>query len=1139
VQIRGPSGVVRFETCCLVTWLATRECLGLWGRFHAPRGFGQLKPEATVQDSTSRIFVGRGREVVELSSSLDDAIAGRGRLFLISGEPGIGKTWLADEVARHAAERGLRVAWGRCWEGGGAPAYWPWVQVLRSLVVHADRTRVRPPLVTPEIGQLIPELSSETNRPSSSDPDKARFRLFDGVATMLKDAARTQPLILIFDDLHEADQDSLEMLKFVARGLRDSQIVVIGNYRDVEVRRSQMLSEAIAELLHDGDQIPLAGLAESEVARMVETRAALAPSASFVADLHRATAGNPLFVDGVVRVLIAEGKLAGAERLDLSGFKLPEGSRGAIHKRLAMLSADAQALLSVAAVIGQEFESGLLKRVSDLKVERLPDLLEEAVAAGLIVPLDGSRHRFTHPLIREALYNESVAAERIALHRRIGDALEQIHTADLSHHLAELAHHYRQSRDLDKAIGYLVRAGDSAAAKFALREAESCWEDALHLFEAEGGDPARHADLLVRAAILRFGREEQTVERLEQALAIYEKLEVRAKTVDLHIRLLEIFANNLVLMDHDRAGAHFRKAESLLVELPASESLADLYHHWAWLCIWRARIPPALEAAERSVELANQLNSPAMAARAEIVMGACMVGRGRLREGFERLERGWQQADAINDLIAGATVNAQFHLLNLGDQKDAMRWLVREISRPRNAESAFNESLYHPAQVSAFGAMGELGDVRRMMSEASNSESSYTVTGVGQHWLSFWDGNLEEAAAGPDAFIGIARHQGRAENVCNVGANVSQLYRLAGHYAKAEELLREGLSYSVPGGYIAMEIMGRECLAHVLADTGRTDEAKRELARCREIMAAGEDWRGFAGLVEWSEAAIAVAEKRFDDADHHFALAIEIIRRHSWRTHEGPALCEWGCALLAAGHRDRALEKFDEAIELFRRVGVGQRWFDYVEAARQPARSDKTSVAGQLRKEGTYWTVSFGGETFRLKDSKSLRVIAHLIRNPGHRFHARELAALDSPNQPVAQHFDERVGATVSSDLGDAGVVLDARAVAEYRRRLEDLRPELEEAERCNDLGRVSLLREEAEVLTAELAAGVGFQGRERRISSHSERARLSVFKNIRGAIEKIREANPALGRHLANSIKTGFVCSYSPDPANPVVWRS
>ena len=1061
-------------------------------------------------------------------------IAGRGRLFLISGEPGIGKTWLADEVGRHAAERGMRVAWGRCWEGGGVPAYWPWVQVLRSLVVQQDRTRARPPLVTPEVGQLIPELSSETNTRAPSDPDQARFRLFDGVATMLKDAARTQPLVLIFDDLHEADQDSLEMLKFVARGLHDAQIVVIGNYRDAEVRRSQTLSNVIAELVREGDHIPLAGLAETEVGRMVEARAALAPSASFVADLHRATAGNPLFVDGVVRVLIAEGKLAGAERLDLSGFKLPEGSRGAIRKRLAMLSSDAQALLSVAAVIGQEFESGLLERVSGLPVERLPDLREEAAAAGLIVSLDGSRYRFTHPLIREALYNESAAAERIALHRRIGNALEELYASDLSPHLAELAHHYRQGRDTDKAISYLTRAGDAAAAKFALREAESCWDDALILFEAIGGDPEQHADLLARTASYtsteRPGRETKAVERLEQALAIYEKLQMRAKAADVHVQLQAIFSGNAVVVDLDRAETHFRKAESLLVELPVSESLASLYRHWVWLCIWKVQIRPALEATKRSVELAHQLNSSSLIARAEMAMGACLWASGSLAEAFELLERAWQEADAINDSEAwGAVVNAAFDLGNMGDHKEAMRWLVREISRPRSAESPFIETYLYPMQFAAFGAMGELGEVRRMMSEVS---ASGLFRWAGQFWLSFWDGKIEEAEAKMTALIETFRHMQRAENICNFGADAAHLCRLSGHHAKAEELLREGLSYSVPGGNIALEMMGRECLAHVLADVGRTDEARSELGRCREIMAAGEDWRGLAGLVEWSEAAIAVAEKRFDDADRHFAPAIEIIRRYSMRTHEGPALCDWGCALLAAGHRDRALEKFDEAIELYRRVGAGQPWIDRVEAARKPPRNENPLVAGQIRREGNYWTVSFGGETFRLKDSKSLRVIAHLIRNPGYQFHARELAALDSPQQQIEQHFDENVGAAVSTDLGDAGVVLDAQAVAEYRRRLQDLRPELEEAARCNDLGRVSLLREEAEVLTAELTAGVGFQGRERRTSSHSERARLSVFKNIRGAIEKIREANPALGRHLANSIKTGFLCSYSPDPA-------
>jgi len=476
-----------------------------------------------IDRAPAHSLAGRERETVALIAGLDDAIAGRGRLFLISGEPGIGKTWLADEVARHAAARGMRVAWGRCWEGGGAPSYWPWVQVLRSLVVHPDRTRARPPLVTPEIGQLIPELSSETNRPTPSDPDQARFQLFDGIATMLKDAARSQPLVLIFDDVHEADQASLEMLKFVARGLRDSQIVVIGNYRETEARRSQTLSEAIAELLREGDQIPLAGLAEAEVARMVEARAALVPSASFVAGLHRATAGNPLFVDGVVRVLIAERKLGSAERLDLSGFKLPEGVRGAIRKRLGMLSAQAQALLAVAAVIGQEFESGLLERASSLAVERLSEPLEEAAAAGIIVSLDGSGYRFAHPLIREALYNESGAAERIALHRRIGDALEEIYASDVSPHLAELAHHYRQSRDIDKAIDYSIRAGKAACSTFAFEEAVSHWSAALELAEHQPSDDLRSAEILSRLGeLIAGGGNRQGIEYLERALSIYE-----------------------------------------------------------------------------------------------------------------------------------------------------------------------------------------------------------------------------------------------------------------------------------------------------------------------------------------------------------------------------------------------------------------------------------------------------------------------------------------------------------------------------------------------------------------------------------------------------------------------------------------
>ena len=203
------------------------------------RGASTDGGENTHSRPARPLFVGRARELSELRGALEQSLAGRGSCFLISGEPGIGKTRLADELAADAASHGARVAWGRCWEGGGAPAYWPWVEIVRALVLEPGRARHQQTAVPPEIGQLIPELAAETTQQrSSSDPEQGRFRLFDAVATLVKQVARSAPVVLILDDLHEADRGSLEMLKFVARGLTDSRVVIVGTYRDAEVRRS-------------------------------------------------------------------------------------------------------------------------------------------------------------------------------------------------------------------------------------------------------------------------------------------------------------------------------------------------------------------------------------------------------------------------------------------------------------------------------------------------------------------------------------------------------------------------------------------------------------------------------------------------------------------------------------------------------------------------------------------------------------------------------------------------------------------------------------------------------------------------------------------------------------------------------------
>jgi class 3 adenylate cyclase len=890
-------------------------------------------------------FVGRQAEMDALKRAAEQAKSGHGQIVAAMAEAGVGKSRLIFEFKATSAA-GWMVLEAFSVSHGKASAFLPVIDLLHGYfdVKTDDEARKRREKITGRVLALdrsledtlpylcaLLGLTEEKEPLTQMDAQIRQRRTLDAIKRLLLRESLKKPLMVIFEDLHWIDAETQALLNLLADSIATARVLLLVNYRP-EYKRSWGNKTYYTQLRLDA----LGGeTAHEMLGSILGEGKDLIPLKQLIIDR---TEGNPFFMEEIVQALFEERALErnGTVKLakSMSEVRVPASVQAVLSSRIDRLPAAEKDLLQTVAVIGKEFSLRVAAQVAGIpEPERMlaalqtAEFIYEQPAAGDV------EYTFKHALTQQVAYEAILHERRKVLHERVGTAIERLDADRIEERYRDLARHFAKSANSPKAIEYLVRAGDAAAAKFALREAWSCWEDALRLFEAAGGDPLRRADLLVRAAIVRPGRETQAVERLEQALAIYEKFEMRAKTADLHIQLLEIFGDNLVLMDFDRAEAHFRKAESLLVELPVSEPLADLYHRWAWSCLWKAEIRPALEAAERSVELAHQLNSASMVARAGIVMGACMAGIGRLREGFEWLERGWQEADAINDFSVGATVNATFHLQNLCDPKEAMRWSAREISRPRNAESPFNESSYYPAQVLAFGVMGELGDIRRMMSEFSNSGSSFAAA-VGQFCLTFWDGKLEKAAAFLTAFIGIARQQRRAENICSVGPDAAHLYRLSGHYAKAEELLREGRLYFA-GGYIELEIKGRECLAHVLADMGRTDEARSELGRCREIMAAGEDWRGLAGLVEWSEAAIAVAEKRFDDADHYFAGAIEIIRRYSMRNHEGPALCEWGRALHASGDCDRALVKFDEALELYRRVGAGQWWIDRVLADKQ------------------------------------------------------------------------------------------------------------------------------------------------------------------------------------------------------------
>jgi predicted ATPase len=455
------------------------------------------------------VFVGREREVGELCAALEAAERGRGSLFLLSGEPGIGKTRLADRVADLAAGRGVVVLWGRAFEGEGAPAFWPWVQVIRGLPdavtppdlavqLGADAARVAQ--LVPDVRERIPSVPSLA---AVVDSEHARFLLFDAIARFIKAAAESRALMLVLDDLHWADKPSLLLLEFVAGALRDARILVIGTYRDAEARQPGPLADGLAAISRLGRSLPIRGLGKPEVGVFMQRVCGTDPDDTLVAAVHEATDGNPFFIDEIARLLAAEG---GTQRRSRD-VPLPESVRAVIGRRLMLLPPETRRALAVASAVGREFDIRVLAGVCRRDASDLVESLTPAVTAGVVgrSPDRLGRYAFVRALIRETLYDDLGPADRVDLHYRIGQVLEAAHRDDLGPQLATLAHHFGEAAvagDAEKAIEYAARAGHRTAENLAYEEAVRHFERALALHELRG----KTEDLQIFDLLLALGR---------------------------------------------------------------------------------------------------------------------------------------------------------------------------------------------------------------------------------------------------------------------------------------------------------------------------------------------------------------------------------------------------------------------------------------------------------------------------------------------------------------------------------------------------------------------------------------------------------------------------------------------------------
>ena len=420
------------------------------------------------------VFVGREEETQELRAALASVFSGEGKVVLLTGEPGIGKTRLAEELATYARLRNAQVLWGRCHERAGQPSYWPWVQAIRSYAHTRDLQALESDLgsgaadiaqVVTEIRDRLPGLAT----PPALDPEQARFRLFDSITTFLKNSSNSEPLVIVLDDVQWADEASLLLLQFLAQEIRSSRVLIICTVRDTELDRDQPAARVLAELTKEPVTISivLTGLTTKEITQFVELSTGKAAAPGLASALFKQAEGNPFVTSEIVKLLASDGRLdEGATSMSWS-VAIPDGVRAVVTRRLEHLPKPCRDFLASAAVVGRAFELRVVERASGVSVEAAIDALDEAASARLVEEIEeGTGHyQFSHAITRDTLYQDQPASKRLELHRSVGECLESIYGTESPSHIGQLAYHFAEAAKAgtaEKAVAYARNAGGRA-----------------------------------------------------------------------------------------------------------------------------------------------------------------------------------------------------------------------------------------------------------------------------------------------------------------------------------------------------------------------------------------------------------------------------------------------------------------------------------------------------------------------------------------------------------------------------------------------------------------------------------------------------------------------------------------------------
>jgi serine/threonine protein kinase/tetratricopeptide (TPR) repeat protein len=918
----------------------------------------------TPEPRFAQPLVGRERELALLRQRVDAALRGEGSLVFLTGEAGIGKTRLAWEARTYARGRGFLWLEGRYSKEGSTP-FQPWVEAVRGFLRTAPPAMLVKALVPygAELARLAPEVAERLGHvppPPSIGPEEERLRLYDALAGFFAAISQEQPLALFLDDLHWAP--SVDALHHMARNLASDRLLVVGAYRDVELKGQPVLARGILAMNRERlfHNLPLKRLEEPDVAHMIAHTLGQGLSGQVAGLVYQKTEGNPFFVEEVARYLTESGAVTlgarGWELKEAALMQLPDSVKAVVGERLERLGEEAQGILTWAAVAGREFTLPLLQEVTGLEEEKLLEAVDQAEAGRVLVPrpsLGQEAYAFVDNQTRDVLYRGLSTARRRRYHLRVGQAMEKVHARRLDQHYDALAHHFLEGNDLQKALDYVVKAGDRASSIYSWDRAISHYQTALEVLEELEADPYQQAAVLDKLALVTgLGRGRGAAAHLERALALYGALGDNKKAGEVHLKLAP---RQGIVEDRAKAHAHSVRAVQLLEPEQGSSELALAYALLGdWAAHGRGSRSSAVPLLEKGLALAEQIGDVAGAVEIARLLGHALVyHEGQIKRGLELFDRSYEEARKTGNLVILSEVATSLsrEYVYLRNVAEASRWAGQgqEAARQSGALRWQVGSALALAWVSIL--RGDAEQARRNLEVAqqaarkggielieANLASLQLVPARVQIFLGDWD----------QAEMELAKVLDWAEQSHNTtfpllwAAPVQGwLYLEKGDRASAKTHLGEAAAFCQAAGDNPPELLARALLAQACSKGGELEEAAAHLRRAREIFSLSPDWYGLAAEVRQAEGVLATAQQRWPEAEAAFQQAVEINHRYHLPYYEARSLLEWGeMYLLRHGPNDRekGMQLLDQALEIFQLVQA-KKMVEKVLARKEPLRA--------------------------------------------------------------------------------------------------------------------------------------------------------------------------------------------------------